>query len=72
MCGEEYQSRESIREDFDLRKAQRELAEKSGVELKEDVAEILLRFHHCARRRPPLTAVYTEDAHSSTGSLFDI
>lgn len=90
VCGEEYESREELRafagevfeeyreslqDDLDLCKAQRELAEKLGVELKEDVAEILMRFYRCAKRRPPLIAVYTEEdgsVHSSTGSLFDI
>ncbi len=86
---EKYQDRESLsayaREvyeghaddalsDFDLPEARRELAERLGIELEADAAEVLTRFYHCARREPRFMASYTEDdgsTHCGTGSLFD-
>ena len=59
---------------FDLREAQQELAKRLGIEIKTDVAGLLLRFYHCAKREPRFILTYTENdgsIHSSTGSLFD-
>ena len=59
---------------FDLREAQQELAKRLGIEIKSDVAELLLRFYHCTKREPRFILTYTENdgsTHSSTGSLFD-
>lgn len=60
--------------DFDLLEVQRELANCIGIEKKEDVVDILMRFYHCTKREPRFIATYTEDdgsMHSGTGSLFD-
>lgn len=70
---EEYE--ENCREDgFDLRAAQRELADSLGIEMQADAAEILMRFYRCAVREPRLVGTYTEkdgSVHSGTGSVFD-
>lgn len=90
ICEEEYQDREELSEfakeifeeheenakedEFDLRGAQQELADSLGIEIQADVAEILMRFYHCAKREPRFVQTYTENdgsIHSSTGSLFD-
>lgn len=87
---EEYQDREELSEfareifeehkenaqedEFDLCEAQQELADSLGIEIKEDVTEILMCFYHCAKRNPRFIQTYTENdgsTHSSTGSLFD-
>ena len=60
--------------DFDLPEAQRELADRLGIEKKADVVDILMRFYRCTRREPRLVSAYTEEdgnTHSDTGSLFD-
>ena len=60
--------------EFDLPEAQQELANRLGIEKKEEVADILLRFYHCTKREPRFISTYTEDdgsMHSGTGSLFD-
>ena len=60
--------------DFDLPEAQKELANRLGIERKEDVTDILMRFYHCTLCEPRFTSTYTEDdgsTHSGTGSLFD-
>lgn len=60
--------------DFDLPAAQRELADRLGIEIRDDVAEILMRFYDCAKREPRFISTYTENdgsTHSGTGSLFD-
>ena len=86
----EYQDRESLHEfakevfeehmenaadmEFDLSEAQQELADRLGIEKKEDVADILMRFYHCTRREPRFISTYTENdgsIHSGTGSVFD-
>lgn len=59
---------------FDLSEAQQELADRLGIEKKEDVADILMRFYHCTRREPRFISTYTENdgsIHSGTGSVFD-
>lgn len=90
VCEEEYQDREKLSEfakeifeeyvdnaqddGFDLCEAQQELAYNLGIEIKSDVAEILMCFYHCAKRNPRLIQTYTENdgsTHSGTGSLFD-
>lgn len=67
--------KENAQEDeFDLCEAQQELADSLGIEIKEDVTEILMCFYHCAKRNPRFIQTYTENdgsTHSSTGSLFD-
>lgn len=87
---DEYQDRDDLREfakeifeehmesakdiDFDLPEAQQELAARLGMEKKEDVVDILMRFYHCTKREPRFFSTYTENdgsIHSSTGSLFD-
>lgn len=87
---EEYQDMESLGEfakeifeehaenaqdiDFNLFEAQQELANRLGIERKEDAADILMRFYHCTKREPRLISTYTENdgsTHSGTGSLFD-
>ena len=86
----EYQDRESLHEfakevfeehmenaadmEFDLSEAQQELADRLGIEKKEDVADIWMRFYHCTRREPRFISTYTENdgsIHSGTGSVFD-
>ena len=60
--------------DFDLPAAQRELADRLDIEIRDDVAEILMRFYDCAKREPRFISTYTENdgsTHSGTGSLFD-
>ncbi len=60
--------------DFDLPKAQQELADRLGIEIKADASDILMRFYHCTRREPGFISTYTENdgsTHSGTGSLFD-
>ncbi len=60
--------------DFDLPRAQQELADRLGIEKKEDVTGILMRFYHYTKREPRLISTYIEDdgsIHSGTGSLFD-
>ncbi len=60
--------------DFDLPGAQQELADRLGIERKEDVTGILTRFSHCTKREPRFISAYTENdgsTHSGTGSLFD-
>lgn len=90
VCEEEYQDRTELSEfakeifeghvdgalndEFDLCEAQQELADSLGVEIKADVAEILMCFYHCAKRNPRFIQTYTENdgsMHSGTGSLFD-
>lgn len=87
---DEYQDREGLGEfakeifeehaenaqdiDFNLPEAQKELADRLGMERKEDVADILMRFYHCTEREPRFISTYTENdgsTHSGTGSLFD-
>lgn len=87
---DEYQDRDDLREfakgifeehvenaediDFDLPEAQQELAARLGIEKREDVVDILMRFYHCTRREPRFFSTYTENdgsIHSGTGSLFD-
>lgn len=86
---EEYQDREELSEfakevyeehidnvsdDFDLPEAQRELANYMGIEKKENVVDILMRFYHCTKREPRFVATFTEEdgsTHSGTGSLFE-
>ena len=87
---EEYQDRESLGEyakeiygehmenardiEFDLTKAQQELAGRLGIGKQEDVADILMRFYYCTKREPRFISIYTENdgsKHSGTGSLFD-
>lgn len=87
---DEYQDRESLSEfakeifeehvendndnNFDLPEAQQELADCLGIERKDDVVDILMRFYHCTKREPRFIQTYTEDdgsSHSGTGSLFD-
>ena len=87
---DEYQDREALGEfaeevfaehvedagdiDFDLPEAQRELAERLGIEKKADVVDLLMRFYRSATREPRLIATYTEEdgsSHSGTGSVFD-
>lgn len=66
---------ENAREDdFDLREAQKELADSLGIEITADVTEILMRFYHCTEREPRFISTYTENdgsTHSGTGSLFE-
>jgi len=50
---------------FDLSEAQQELADRLGIEKKEDVADIWMRFYHCTRRE------HRGSIHSGTGSVFD-
>ena len=60
--------------DFDLEKAQQELADHFGIEKKTDVTDILMRFYQCTKREPRFISTYREDdgsIHSGTGSLFD-
>ena len=60
--------------EFDLPGAQRELADRLGVEKKDNVVDILMRFYHCTEREPRFVSTYTENdgsMHSGTGSLFD-
>ena len=60
--------------EFDLPGAQRELADRLGVEKKDNVVDILMRFYDCTKREPRFISTYTEkdgSVHSSTGSLFD-
>lgn len=60
--------------DFDLPEAQRELSDYMGIEIKEDVADILMRFYYCTKREPRFIATFTEEdgsTHSGTGSVFD-
>ena len=90
MDEEEYQDRESLGEyakeiygehmenardiEFDLPKAQQELAGRLGIGKQEDVADILMRFYYCTKREPRFISIYTENdgsKHSGTGSLFD-
>ncbi len=87
---EEYRDRESLDEfakeifrehmenakeiELDLPEAQKELADRLGIEKKADVADILMRFYYCTKRGPRFISTYTEDdgsTHSGTGSLFD-
>lgn len=59
---------------LDLPEAQQELAGRMGIEIKTDVADLLMQFYYCAKREPRFVSTYTEDdgsAHSGTGSLFD-
>lgn len=86
----EYQDKEGLREyaqkvfavheenaqedDFELREAQKKLAEGLKIEIAADAAEILMRFYHCTKREPRFISTYTENdgsTHSCTGSLFD-
>lgn len=66
---------ENVREiDFDLPEAQKELADRLGIERKGDVADILMGSYHCTKREPRLISTYTENdgsTHSGTGSLFE-
>lgn len=90
LVEEEYQDREGLFEfakeifeehvenaediEFNLRKAQKELADCLGIEKKTDVVDILMRFYHCTKREPRFISTYTENdgsTHSGTGSLFD-
>lgn len=60
--------------EFDLPKAQQELADRLGIEKKADVVDILMRFYHCTKREPRFISTYTENdgsTHSGTGSLFE-
>ena len=60
--------------EFDLEKAQQELADHFGIEKKTDVTDILMRFYQCTKREPRFISTYREDdgsIHSGTGSLFD-
>ena len=60
--------------DFNLREAQKELADNLGIAITADTTEILMRFYHCTKREPRFISTYTENdgsAHSGTGSLFD-
>ncbi len=87
---EEYREKEELREfaqeifaeheenaqedDFNLREAQKELADNLGIAITADTTEILMRFYHCTKREPRFISTYTENdgsAHSGTGSLFD-
>lgn len=87
---DEYQDRDNLREfakeifeehvenaeniDFDLPEAQQKLAARLGIEKKEDIVDILMRFYHCTKREPRFFSTYTENdgsMHSNTGSLFD-
>lgn len=59
---------------FNLPKAQQELANRLGVEKKEYVTDILMRFYDCTKRKPRFISTYTENdgsKHSGTGSVFD-
>jgi len=59
---------------FDLPKAQQELLKRLGIEPKTDIVDILMRFYHCAKRKPRFISTYKEydgSTHSGTGSLFD-
>jgi len=60
--------------EFDLPAAQRELADRLGIERKPDVVDLLLRFYRCTTGEPRFLSTYTEEdgsSHSGTGSLFD-
>lgn len=55
-------------------KAQQELADRMGIEIKTDAVDILMRFYYCTKRKPRFVSTYTENdgsTHSGTGSLFD-
>jgi len=52
---------------FDLSEAQKELANRMGIDLKTDVADILMRFYDCTKRKSRFVSTYTENdgsAHS--------
>ena len=71
---EEHVENEADLYGFDLPEAQQELAGRIGVEKKEDVVDILMRFYYCTKREPRFVSTYTENdgsTHSGTGSLFD-
>ena len=60
--------------DFNVPEAQQELANRLGIDGKDDAADILLRFYHCTKREPRFISTYTENdgsTHSGTGSLFE-
>lgn len=60
--------------DFNLPEAQQELMNRMGIEKREDVVDILMKFYDCTRRKPRFVSTYTENdgsTHSGTGSLFD-
>lgn len=60
--------------DFDLQEAQRELADRLGIQKDADAVDLLMRFYHCTKREPRFLSTYTENdgsTHSGTGSLFD-
>jgi len=59
---------------FNLPKAQQELANHLEIEKKANIVDILIRFYHCAKRYPRFIATYTENdgsTHSGIGSLFE-
>lgn len=71
---EEHVETESDLCGFDLPEAQKNLAERMGIEKKSDVVDILMRFYYCTTREPRFVSTYTEDdgsKHSGTGSLIE-
>lgn len=69
----EEQQEESEEDDCDLLAEQQELADYLGIDKSEDIASILMRFYHSAKREPRLITTYTEDDGSTNckTSLFD-
>lgn len=64
---------EAKEDEFDLLEAQKEIANRLGIENRMDMVEILMRFYHCAKREPRLIQTYREDdgsTHCGKGSLF--
>ena len=72
---DEYVEEEQEYWEDDLGEVQKELAEKIGVSLYNNVPEkVLMKFYHSATREPRMYATYTEDdgsKHSNSGSLFE-
>ncbi len=64
---------ETLEDEIDLLESQRELGERLGIEVKEDLVAILMKFYHSAKREPRFIQTYTEDDGSqhSISSLFE-